>query len=404
MATKSSKYDPIVLLVIGTSLLMASGSVVFTLLPSMQEKVGFPTWGFGLIAGIFFASSLVAQLFLARFADRGKARVLLMAAILLGVSSLFWLSFADSLFEITLARGIGGLASGCWSPAARAMAIAGKRDRTARRLGYIAMGDTSGLVVGPLLGSFLASAFSIGTSFLVFAALIAALTPVLFVSPIAEVGAGAARPRLSTLIGRRPVQQSIILAVALFLPVGLYETVWGKHLFNLGGSTHIIALSVALYGLPYMVVAPLGGRLGDRVGNARVALLGAGGLVAVTSVTGIPRSILVLLAIGVIEAMISAVAYPNALAAVSEACSPEEQATGQGLAGAASIGGAGLMALLAGPLFEFGGPVVAFAVTGGLVAAGAIVAFGLDPGALATRAPDNRANLEAAPPPKPVKQ
>ena len=387
VTSNSSKYDPIVLLVAGTSLLMASGSVVFTLLPSMQDEVGFPTWGFGLIAGIFFAASLVAQLALARFADQGKARVLLVTAILLGVASLIWMAFAGSLLEISIARGIGGLATGCWGPAARATAIAGRPDQTARRLGYIAMGDTSGLVVGPLLGSVLATTFSIEVPFLVFAALIACMTPVLFSSPIAEVRTRTESPKITTLVRRRTVLQATVLAVALFLPVGLYETVWGKHISNLGGSTHIIALSVALYGLPYMVIAPLGGRLGDRVGPARVALFGAAGVVAITLLTGLPRNLWILLPIGVIEAMISAVAYPNALAAVSNACTPQEQATGQGLAGAASIGGAGLMALLAGPLFEFGGPVVAFATAAGLVALGAAVAYGLGPSAFSATPP-----------------
>lgn len=357
---------------------MGSGSVVFTLLPAMQEKVGFATWGFGLIAGVFFASSLVAQLVLARYADRGHARALLVAAILLGVTALVWMAFADSLLELTLARGLGGLATGCWSPAARASAIAGKPEHTARRLGYLAVGDTSGLVVGPLVGSLLATWVSLEAAFLVFAALVVLLTPVLFGSPIVEVAQTAARPKLSVIIRRRPVQQATVLAIALFLPVGLYETVWGKHISNLGGSTFIIALSVALYGLPYMLVAPFGGRLGDRVGPGRVAVIGSVGVAAITVVTGIPRSLWILLAIGTIEAAISALSYPNALAAMSRACSPEEQATGQGLAGAASIAGAGLMALLAGPLFEFGGPVVAFSVTGGLVALAGVLAYGLD--------------------------
>lgn len=393
MTNESSSYDPIVLLVIGTSLLMGSGSVVFTLLPAMQEEVGFPTWGFGIIAGVFFAASLLAQLILARFADQGRARMLLLAAILLGVISLAWLSFADSLAEITSARALGGLAAGCWNPAARATAIARRPNRTARRLGYIAMGDTSGLVMGPLIGSFLASAFSLSTSFLVFAALILALSPVVFISPIAEVRAGADRPRISRLITRRPVLQATILAIALFLPVGLYEAVWGKHIFNLGGSTNVIALSVALYGLPYMLVAPIGGRIGDRIGHVRVAVIGSAGLVVITAVTGLPREIWILLTFGVVEAMISAVAYPNALAAVSQACSPEEQATGQGLAGAASIGGAGVMAVAAGPLFDFAGVTVAFAVTAAIVAVGAGIAVALDPQTL-FRTPDDRSSRD----------
>ncbi len=362
---------------------MASGSVVFTLLPAMQDKVGFPTWGFGLIAGVFFAASLVAQLGLARYADQGRARLLLVTAILLGVASLVWIAFAGSLWELTLARGIGGLATGCWGPAARATVIARRPDQTARRLGYLAMGDTSGLVVGPLIGAALLNIFSIEVPFLVFAALILCLTPVLFTSPIAEVRSRTAGPKISTLVRRRPVLQATVLAVALFLPIGLYETVWGKHISNLGGSTTIIALSVALYGLPYMVIAPLGGRLGDRIGPARVALIGAAGIVVITVITGIPRNLWILLPVGIIEAMISAVAYPNALAAVSRACSPQEQATGQGLAGAASIGGAGSMALLAGPVFEFGGPLAAFSTAAALVAVGALIAYALDPTAFA---------------------
>ncbi|MGH1488372.1 MAG: MFS transporter [Acidimicrobiales bacterium] len=391
MVTNSSRHDPIVLLVVGSSLLMGSGSVVFTLLPSMQEKVGFPTWGFGLIAGVFFASSLIAQLSLARFADRGYTKALLIGAILLGVASLVWLAFGDSLAELTLARGLGGLAAGCWGPAARAMAIAKRPDRTATRLSYIAVGDTSGLVAGPLFGSFLASQFSIQAAFLVFAGLILLLTPVLFTSPVnREVvasGAGELGTGLLVLLKQRAVRQAMLLAVALFLPVGLYETIWAKHISNLGGSPYIIALSVAMYGLPYMVVAPFGGRLGDKVGSGRVALLGAAGLVAITFVTGLPRNYWALLVLGVIEASISAIAYTNALAAMSKACSPQQQAAGQGLAGAASIGGAGFMALLAGPLFAFSGPIAAFSVAAALVAVGAIVAYLLDPQALQRSAP-----------------
>ncbi len=386
MATNPSRYDPIVLLIIGTALLMASGSVVFTLLPSIQDEVGFATWGFGLIAGIFFAASLVAQLGLARYADRGHPRALLVTSILVGAAGLVWLSQADSLIELILARGLGGLAAGCWAPAARAMAIARRPDRTATRLGYLAMGDTAGLVIGPLAGSLLASASSVDVSLLVFAALILAITPVVFSSPIVEHRSHRSQPGpggATHLLESRAVGQPMLLAVALFLPVGLYETIWAKHISNLGGSSTIIALSVALYGLPYLLMAPIGGRIGDRFGSVRVAVLGASGLAAVTAVTGLPRNYWVLLLFGVVEAAISAVAYINAMAAMARACPPDRQATAQGLVGGASIAGAAVMAIVAGPLFAFGGPIPAFGVTAGLVAAGAFMAYRLDPSAAA---------------------
>lgn len=381
-ATPSGR-DPIVLLVAGTSLLMASGSMIFTLLPALQDRVGFATWGFGLIAGVFFASSLAAQLLLARFADQGRAKTMLISAVLLGVLGLLLMAYGNSLTQLTIARGIGGLATGCWAPAARATAIARRPQHTARRLSYIAMGDTSGLVIGPLVGSVLATVFSIRLAFVVFAVLVVLLLPLIFASTIVEVTGTTTSTKITELVSRRPVLQAVVLGVALFLPVGMYETIWGKHISNLGGSTFVIALSVALYGLPYMVMAPVGGRLGDRIGPARVAIFGSVALVLVTVVTGVPRNYWVLIPIGMIEAAISAIAYPNALAAVSRAASAREQATAQGLAGGASIAGAGVMALISGPVFDFAGPFITFSTCAAFVAAGALVAHRLDPSAFA---------------------
>ena len=362
---------------------MASGSMVFTLLPALQDRVGFATWGFGLIAGVFFASSLAAQLLLARFADQGRAKTMLVTAILLGVLGLLLMAYGNSLIQLTIARGIGGLATGCWAPAARATAIARRPDHTSRRLSYIAMGDTSGLVIGPLIGALLASVFSIRVAFLVFAALIVLLLPLIFVSAIVEVTGTSTSTKITELVSRRPVLQAVVLGVALFLPVGMYETIWGKHISNLGGSTFVIALSVAFYGLPYMIMAPVGGRLGDKIGPARVAIFGAVALVIITVLTGLPRSYWVLIPVGVVEAAISAIAYPNALAAVSKAASAREQATAQGLAGGASIAGAGLMALISGPVFEFAGPFATFSTSAAFVAVGAFIAYRLDPSAFA---------------------
>ena len=69
------------------------------------------------------------------------------------------------------------------------------------------------------------------------------------------------------------------------------------------------------------------------------------------------------------------VAYPNALSAMSRACTVREQATGQGIAGGAALAGAGVMALMAGPLFDRAGPAVTFAVTGVIVAGGGLMVW-----------------------------
>ncbi len=374
MVLRPAGRDPLVPLVLGTAVLMASGSVIFTLLPAMQTEIGFPTWGFGLIAGTFFLFSLIAQLTLSRLADSGEAKLLLLSAIVVGVAGLVWMALATSLWQLVAARGLSGFAAGAWGPAARAVVIVGHGKSTGRRLGYVASGETGGLVVGPLIGSLLAAWLSSDAAFVGFALLVVLLVPMVARVAVAESDEPTSEaPRPWRMIRRKPVQQAAALAVILFSPVGLYETIWGKYVLDLGGSTFIIGLSVAMYGLPYALIAPLGGRLGDRVGPFRVALAGTGFLAVVTVLTGLPRNLWVLLPIGVVEAVISSVAYPNALSAMSRACTPREQATGQGIAGGAALAGAGVMALIAGPLFDRFGPATTFAVTGALVAGGGLV-------------------------------
>ena len=57
-------------LYVSAAVTMAGVSAVFTLLAELEERYGLSTSGLGLIAGSAFLAALVAQLWLARFADR----------------------------------------------------------------------------------------------------------------------------------------------------------------------------------------------------------------------------------------------------------------------------------------------------------------------------------------------
>ncbi len=382
----ASEPDPIWLLVAGTVMLMGAGAAVFTLMADLQETLGFAEWGFGAIASSFFLSSLVAQVGLASLADRGHARHMLLGALVLSIASLIWFAFAKGLVGLVAARALQGFAFGIWAPAARATAVRGETTRAGERLGLIATGETSALVVGPLLAAGLASFTDLRTAYLVFAGLVA----VTLVGVRSRARPDQARPGTEngplrplaslSLLRHRPSLQAAVLAFALFLPVGLYETVWADYVQELGGSTTIIALSVAIYGFPYAIVAPFGGRLGDRVGSVRVALVGSVLLAIITLLTGLPRTLWMLFAIGAVEATINACAYPNALAAMAHSCGEDDKAAGQGLAGGAGIAGAGVMALAAGPLWQWAGPTWSFAAAASLVATGGITAWAIGRG------------------------
>ena len=54
----------------------------------------------------------------------------------------------------------------------------------------------------------------------------------------------------------------------------------------MGASTTFIGVSLVLYGLPFMVAAPIGGQLADRHGPMRVAMVAPAAVIPLTVVYG----------------------------------------------------------------------------------------------------------------------
>ena len=77
-------------LYVAAAVTMAGVSSVFALLAELQDRYGLSTTGLGWIAGSAFLASLVAQLWLARYADRGHAALLLHGGILTSAVGLLW--------------------------------------------------------------------------------------------------------------------------------------------------------------------------------------------------------------------------------------------------------------------------------------------------------------------------
>ena len=63
----------------------ASIGVIFGLIASLQDDLGFANSALGLIAAASFFASFLGQLFLAPLADRGKTKPLLLFSIILAV-------------------------------------------------------------------------------------------------------------------------------------------------------------------------------------------------------------------------------------------------------------------------------------------------------------------------------
>jgi MFS family permease len=376
-----------VLLLAATFVLAASHGVVFPLLADLQDAHHLPTGGLGLISGASFLTGLAGQLALSPLADRGRARLLVLGGLALSIVALVWFAVATELWQFVAARALSGLAVGCFQPAARAIVATLDPRHAGANLGRLASTELGGFVFGPVVGASLADQFGLEAPFVVLAVLAGAALVVASTRPLptGRLGEGTTRgaagdgdsgdgrdrraPGRASLLKHRPVVVAALLALALFLPVGVYDSLWARYLDDLGASTLFIGVSLSLYGVPFVAFAATGGRLADRYGAVRAAVTGLAVIIPLTFVYGVLRSPWVIIGVAMFEAVAQAVAAPAAQAAMAQASPPGQVAAGQGLAGAMSLAGAGLAALGAAPLYDAAGPAAVFGAVTAIMAA-----------------------------------
>ena len=357
------------LLPLGLFVLSASVGIVFALLAELQDEHGFGNVTLGAIAAASFFAAVGAQLLLAPLADRGHARHLMVGALVLAAVAALGFALATEPWHFVIARILGGAAFGAYAPAAQAVVTLADPRRAGERLGQLTGLQTAGVIVGPGVGALLVGVGGTDTPFLLFAVVLFVLAPALARVEIREVEVAATAPPtpLPAILRRREALAAVLLSIALILPAGMYEAIWSRFMSDLGASTQFVGLSLSLYGIPFALTAPLGGRLADRLGPLRVAPVALVLVVPLTVAYGHMTTPGLLMGLAMIEAVANGVGLPAAQALMSRATDETERATGQGAAAAAGQIGAGFAALLAAPLYGAQGPEVMFAVTAALI-------------------------------------
>ncbi len=298
-------------LYVGTFFLAAAGGLVFPLLAELQDLHDLPTWGLGLISGLFFVGAVLGQLVFAPLGDRGRARFLLLLGVGLSTVTLVWFAFATELWEFGVARGLSGLAAGMYLPAARASLVRADPTRTGLLLGRFAGTETGGFIFGPVIGTAIFQIVGLQAPFLLVAAALAVVVVVLTRVPIPGTravssptpGLPAREPRATVsspfrLLRHRGVVVAVLFQLAIFLPVGIYDALWARYLTDRGASTLLIGLGLSLYGVPFVLAAPWGGRLADRVGPVLSTTIGMLVVVPTTAIYGLLAAPVVITALG----------------------------------------------------------------------------------------------------------
>ena len=358
----------------------AGNGAIFALLPQIQEAAHLPTWSLGLVVGSSFGAGLVSQLALARFADRGHARLMLLVGACVAALGYIGVGYGWGLGSVVAGRAVAGLGIGMVYPAGRKLLVARHPDRAGQMLGYFLACDVAGFVLGAPIGAGLAALGGVGVAFSVLAAII-----VLCAVPVARLrleisaesiqAARAERSVLRNLLRRRRLRAGLALGAATFWAIGVFDTVWARYLTDLGSSTWFIAVSLTCFGLPMAALAGFGGRVSDRYGPLPVGLVAGVAVVPFVVAYGQVASPSGLIAVSVIHAMIDAVNMPAAQACVVAECAEHEVAAGQGLLSAMQLSTAAISALAVAPIYQRYGAGACFTIAGVVMVAALAVAL-----------------------------
>ncbi len=358
--------------------LTASIGVIFGLIASLQDDLGFANNALGLIAGASFFAGFIGQLWLAPLADRGKTKSLLICAVIAAALGTIWFAVASSVLELIAARALTGLGFGAFAPAARAVVANIDPSRAGERLGRLAAIETSGFVTGPVIGAALNEIWGLDAPFIFLSIVLICMLPGL---TKIQLSVERALPRGSRLVAarailsRREAVGAILLGAAMFFPAGMYEAIWARFMEDLGASTLFVGISLTMYGIPFAFTASTAGKLIDRIGPWRAAGFGISVIIPMTFFYGFLTSPWLLMGLAMVEAVGQGVGSPACQAAMVKATYESERATGQGMVGAAQTFGAGLAALIAAPLYAGPGPEETFMIVACVVAVLGSAAF-----------------------------
>jgi MFS family permease len=135
----------------------------------------------------------------------------------------------------------------------------------------------------------------------------------------------------------------------------MFEAVWAVLLRDRGAETWLIGVTLSLFTVPMIFLAPIGGRTAQRRGPLRVVSVSLTVAALCTLSYGILPSLWMLLGVSIVHAIADSFTMPGNQVSAALASPPEQASSAQGLLGATGLAAAGLTGLVAGYLYEHWG-------------------------------------------------
>lgn len=281
-------------------LLLASAMIFFDvaffaaiapLLPQYVDDLGLSKAAAGVLSASYAAGTLVGSLPAGFVASRtGPRRTVIFGLLLLGCASLTF-GFAEQIVLLDVARFIQGIAGALiWSGALTWLITVAPEEKRGSIIGTALGTAVAGALLGPALG---AIAGTIGTQPVFSSVLVITVILAIAASRLEEAKSPerqSLREVVTTLLSRPLVESAIFVAVPSVM-FGAIEVLIPLRISGLGGGHGLIAAGfIAGAGLE-AVLAPVAGRLSDRVGRRTPYVAGlsicALAMVAIAAVTSL---------------------------------------------------------------------------------------------------------------------
>ena len=146
--------------------------------------------------------------------------------------------------------------------------------------------------------------------------------------------------------------------------IGVFDPLWVVMMDDMGAPNWVGNAGISIFGMPWILFATVGGTIAQKYGPFRVSAFGlALGAFYMTSY-GFIGSPYWMLVIGVSQSALDALTVTGTGIAVAQVAPPERQAGASGLLGGIQTLTGGIVALIAGSVYEHYGRQTAFVATG----------------------------------------
>lgn len=266
----------------------ASFSLVMPFIPLYIEELGAPASQVPLLSGLAISITALAAAIVApiwgNLADRKGRRLMMIRAAAGMTVTMGALAFVPNVYWLLVMRFFTGVLSGYIPNATALIAYQAPREKSGWAIGTLATGAIVGNLIGPLMGGILAELLGMKNVFII-TGMILFITLLLTIFLVKETFEPVEKKNLMStkeILGQS-TRRSVLFGLfftSLILQLGMTSispilTLYIRELSTDTGSVLFLSgLIVSVAGVSAVISSPYLGRLGDRIGNHKILLLG----------------------------------------------------------------------------------------------------------------------------------